>query len=234
MYNRILCCVVPIPVPLTLEFRRIAIANVSIAKENSRGDSGDPWAVPLLSWNWAEMIEIETVGILYKSKIWLKAKSFQHFKHVFSLNMIKCFHCIHRYYSTWSLLEIKIVNIELAIHTRTELTGKQECTYILKLWQFRGLHLYCWEGLRFVKNGRFWKTHHFLSSSPTLHKAVCVYPELMYSKKSLLCGSGMKAIRGIRQLCLKQCFNILHAPAPIWCVTFPPWRAHHAYYCHLF
>ncbi len=46
--------------------------------------------------------------------------------------------------------------------------------------------------------------------------------------------SGMKAISSIRQLCLKQCFNILHVPAPIWCVTFPPWRAHHAYYCLLF
>lgn len=46
--------------------------------------------------------------------------------------------------------------------------------------------------------------------------------------------SGMKAISSIRQLCLKQCFNILHAPAPIWCVTFPPWRTHHAYYCLLF
>lgn len=76
-----------------------------------------------------------------------------------------------------------------------------------------------------------------LSSGPTLHKAVCLYPELMYSKKSLLCGpseSGMKAISGIRQLCLRQCFNILYAAAPIWCVTFPPWRAHHAYYCLLF
>lgn len=79
--------------------------------------------------------------------------------------------------------------------------------------------------------------HCCLSSGPTLHEAVCVYPELMYSKKSLLCGpseSGMKAISGIRQLCLRQCFNILYAPAPIWCVTFPPWRAHHAYYCLLF
>lgn len=88
-----------------------------------------------------------------------------------------------------------------------------------------------------LNNGRIWETHHFMSSSPTLHRAVCIHPEFIYSKKSLLSWlseSGMKAISSIRQLCLKQCFNILHAPAPIWCVTFPPWRAHHAYYCLLF
>lgn len=89
-----------------------------------------------------------------------------------------------------------------------------------------------------VNNGRIWKTHHFLSSSPTFNKAVRMYiPRIDAFKEILalqLSESGMKAISRIRQLCLKQCFNILHAPAPIWCVTCPPWSVHHAYYCLLF
>ncbi len=80
--------------------------------------------------------------------------------------------------------------------------------------------------------------HHFLSFSSTPQKAGCdCIPKIYVFKEILalqLSESGMKAFSSIRQLCLKLCFNILHAPAPIWCVTFPPWRAHHAYYCLLF
>lgn len=89
-----------------------------------------------------------------------------------------------------------------------------------------------------VNNGRILKTHNFLSSSPSFNKAVWMYiPRIDAFKEILalqLSESEMKAIIRIRQLCLKQCFNILHAPAPIWCVTFPPWSVHHAYYCLLF
>lgn len=77
-----------------------------------------------------------------------------------------------------------------------------------------------------------------MSSSPTFHKAVCMcIPRIDAFKEKTalrLSESGMKAISRIRQLCLKQCFIILHAAAPIWCVIFLPWRVHHAYYCLLF
>lgn len=81
------------------------------------------------------------------------------------------------------------------------------------------------------------KSHPFWSSSCTLHGAACAHPEFIYSSHNLALQpsqAGMKGISGVWQLCLKQSLNIFCALAPIWPVTFPPWRAHHAYYCLLF
>lgn len=88
-----------------------------------------------------------------------------------------------------------------------------------------------------LNHARIWNPHPFQSSSRTLHGAACAYPECIYSNQNLALRpsqAGMKGISGVWQLCLKQSLNIFHALAPIWPVTFPPWRAHHAYYCLLF
>lgn len=100
----------------------------------------------------------------------------------------------------------------------------------------------------FVSSGRFelyfeqWKdlegTSFFLSSSPTLHGAVCVYTQNLFIQikprfAAVRVGNEMYQ-RHLTTVSKSNVSIFLHAPAPIWCVTFPPWRAHHAYYCLLF
>lgn len=48
------------------------------------------------------------------------------------------------------------------------------------------------------------------------YTVVCVCKLMCEVLALKLSGSGKKAISTIRQLCLQQCFNILHALPPIW------------------